>query len=164
MSVNELEAAGITRMDEAEIAGFLSSQGVGVLGLPDEPVPYMIPMSFGFDGEDALYFTYFTGAESRKRTLTERAETARFLVYKATSQFSWQSVQVAGPIERVPESERADVEAVMDNAWHPDVFDPNGLNDGVAVYRLRIETRVGMKQNALPPRFRSGATGSESEE
>ena len=88
MSVNELEAVGITRMDEADIDGSLTSQGVGIIGLPTETHPYLLSLSFGYDGQD-LYFTSVTGEESRKAELSQRAETATFPVYDAPSRFAW---------------------------------------------------------------------------
>jgi nitroimidazol reductase NimA-like FMN-containing flavoprotein (pyridoxamine 5'-phosphate oxidase superfamily) len=153
MSVDELQALGMERMTDAEIGRFLSSQGVGVLGLSADEGPYMLPMSFGFDGEESLYFTYLVGEQSRKRELSERAGTAKFLVYKATSRFNWQSVVLTGSLSTVPESEWDDVDESMANAWHPDLFESAELSGGVAVYRFDIEERVGYKQTGLPPGF-----------
>jgi len=34
-------------MDDGEIRDFLSSQQMGVLGLPGDEVPYLIPISYG---------------------------------------------------------------------------------------------------------------------
>ena len=39
MTVDELESYGLVRMDDAEIRGFLSTQGTGVLVLTGEEVP-----------------------------------------------------------------------------------------------------------------------------
>lgn len=52
------------RADDGEIEQFLASRGVGVLGLPAEEDPYLVPMSFGFDGGRRLHFTYLTGSTS----------------------------------------------------------------------------------------------------
>ena len=51
MTVDILQAYGLEQMDEGEIADFLTNRGGGVLGLPTAGAPYLIPMSFGFDGE-----------------------------------------------------------------------------------------------------------------
>lgn len=155
MSLDESEAAGITAMDDSQIDGFLSSQGVGVLGLPTDGVPYMIPMSFGFDGDDSLFFTYVAGEASRKEELSERVDRARFLVYSAPSRFSWQSVTLTGRLSKVPKSEWEDLSETLDNAWHPDVFATDELDATVAVYRFRIETSNGLKHTGLPPKFRA---------
>jgi nitroimidazol reductase NimA-like FMN-containing flavoprotein (pyridoxamine 5'-phosphate oxidase superfamily) len=95
MAIDELHSAGVTRMDDAEIRAFVSNQGMGVLGLPSDGAPYVVPMSFGFDGEDCLYFTYALGSDSRKKDLSDRAEAASVLVYDATSPFIWQSTLTA---------------------------------------------------------------------
>jgi len=71
MTVSALEAAGLTRMDDGEIRSFLSNRRVGVLGLPTDDGPYMIPLSFGYDEEQTLYFTFVGGPSSRKQTLAE---------------------------------------------------------------------------------------------
>ena len=91
MSIDELEQFGLVRMDDAEIRSFLASQGTGVLGFPTADAPYLLPMSYGFDGESRLYFTYLVSSESRKATLSERTDVASMLVYKADTKFNWQS-------------------------------------------------------------------------
>ncbi|WP_123538484.1 pyridoxamine 5'-phosphate oxidase family protein [Halosimplex salinum] len=153
MPPNELERIGISRMAEREIDAFLSSQGVGVLGLPAEDGPYLVPISFGFDGRDALYFTFVSGAKSRKRDLSERSDCARFLVYRAPTPFSWQSVVLSGSVDPVPDPDLSDLDDVMDNAWHPEVFDVAVSDDSISVYRFDIETKAGRKQTGLPPGF-----------
>lgn len=88
MTVEALGDVGIERMTDSEVREFLTSQGVGVLGLSAEDGPYLVPMSFGFDGEAALYFTFLVGAASRKVELADAADTVRFLVYDARSAFT----------------------------------------------------------------------------
>lgn len=150
-------------MDDDEIAQFLASQGVGVLGLPAEAGPYLVPMSFGFDGDGCLYFTYVTGRTSRKAELSERADRARFLVYAAPTKFSWQSVSLEGSLAAVPENEWDGVDDAMANAWHPDVFDTAELQDSVGIYRFEVDERVGLKQTELPPTFRDDPASDRDE-
>jgi nitroimidazol reductase NimA-like FMN-containing flavoprotein (pyridoxamine 5'-phosphate oxidase superfamily) len=159
MSVTELQSVGISPMDDGEIEQFLASQGVGVLGLPADAGPYLVPISFGFDGDDCLYFTYVGSDTSRKVELSDRAERGRFLVYSAPTKFSWQSVSLAGPLTAVAEAEWSDIEDAMDNAWHPDVFDTRELQAEVAVYRFEIREQVGLKQTEVPPTFRDDGNG-----
>lgn len=86
-------------MDDDQIGDFLTQQGVGILGLPDEEFPYLVPLSFGYDGDSAVYFVYLLfGTESRKEKLTEQAQRGRLLVYSAQSIHEWQSVTVTGDI------------------------------------------------------------------
>ncbi|MDS0474437.1 hypothetical protein [Natrinema sp. 1APR25-10V2] len=51
MSVEELQEYGLEKMSDTEIRNFLSSQKTGVLGLPQEDAPYLLPLTFGYDGE-----------------------------------------------------------------------------------------------------------------
>ena len=153
MSTTTLDSLGMHRMDDSEIAGFLASQGVGILGLPTDGAPYLLPMSFGFDGEDALYFTYVLGEQSTKRQLTHAAESARFLVYSAPSKFTWESVQLTGTIEQVPADEWGDLADVLARAWRPATFEEAAMTGEIEVYRFEIEQRVGFKQTGLPPGF-----------
>jgi len=153
MSIRELREIGLEEMADSEIAAFLGSQGVGVLGLPAEGAPYLVPMSFGYDGGDNLYFTFILGERSRKEELSEAAESSRFLVYNAKSLFTWQSVLLSGTVEPVPEEEWEAVEDTMENAWHPDLLDSADLSRGVRVFRFHIDERVGIKHTGLPPGF-----------
>lgn len=82
ITINELSDYGITKIDNDEIPGFLSSQSVGVLGLPTADAPVMRPLSFAYDGESRVYFLYILGSESRKEDLSDRADVARFLVQR----------------------------------------------------------------------------------
>jgi nitroimidazol reductase NimA-like FMN-containing flavoprotein (pyridoxamine 5'-phosphate oxidase superfamily) len=152
MTVDSLESAGLEQMDGDAIEEFLGSQRVGVLGLPAEGPPYMVPISYGYDG-DALYFTFVGGPDSRKRQLVDRAETAGFLVYDVRSMFNWESVILTGRPEAVPESELSDLEAVLEGAWRPEVFETAIASDDIVVYRFRIGERSGIKHTGLPPGF-----------
>jgi nitroimidazol reductase NimA-like FMN-containing flavoprotein (pyridoxamine 5'-phosphate oxidase superfamily) len=151
MSLSELRDLGVTPMDDEAIAAFLTAQGVGVLALPDAGEPYVLPLSFGYDGEDALYFTYVLGEDSEKARLSERADTARFLVYAADSPFHWQSVLLTGTIEAVPRDGWDDL--ALENAWRPALFEEADLSGGIAVYRFEIAEREGFRHTGLPPGF-----------
>jgi len=103
MSVSAMTESGIVLMDDDQISDFLTQQGVGILGLPDEEFPYLVPLSFGYDGCSAVYFVYLLfGTESRKEKLTEQAQRGRLLVYSAQSIHEWQSVNVTGYVRREP--------------------------------------------------------------
>jgi nitroimidazol reductase NimA-like FMN-containing flavoprotein (pyridoxamine 5'-phosphate oxidase superfamily) len=164
MTVEELEGVGIERMTDREIGEFLTSRGVGVLGLPAEDGPYLVPMSFGFDGDAALYFTFLVGASSRKADLADRADLARFLVYDARSAFTWQSVVLTGEIDEVPPAEFEAVAETMHNAWRPALFEDADLTRGVSVYRFEVADRVGFKHTGLPPGFASERAGAGSDD
>lgn len=151
MSVDELRAYGLDEMDDGEIRHFLSNQRTGVLGLPGETVPYLLPISFGYDGDARLYFTYLLGSRSRKKTLSERTDTARFLAFSVDTMYNWQSALLTGTLSEVPESEWDALEEVLSEAWRPSLFDSATLSGDVAVYEFRIEEQTGIKHQGLPP-------------
>jgi hypothetical protein len=153
MTVDELAEYGLERMDEDRVRGFLTSHAVGVLGLPDEGAPYMLPLSYVFE-EWRLYFTYLLGESSRKGGLTERAGRAGFLVYDVETQFTWRSVLVSGNLRAIPEAEWPDFENHPRNAWRPDVLRGATTAGGVEVYELDIEEWDGIQQVGLAPGFR----------
>ncbi|UHQ96083.1 pyridoxamine 5'-phosphate oxidase family protein [Natrinema halophilum] len=163
MPVDKLSDYGIDRMDDDQIHGFLSSQSVGVLGLPAEGAPSMRPLSFWYDGESRVYFVYVRSTENRKEELSDRADTARFLVYRQDTPFNWTSVLLTGPIENVPESERDAVEDAIEMRWRPDVFEQASSSENVKLYQFRIEDQVGIRQMGLPPEFETDSTDDRSE-
>lgn len=153
MTVEQLRDGGLTEMDDESIRSFLSAQGMGVLGLPTEDVPYLLPMSYGFDGESTFYFTFVGGPDSRKRSVIERGDGARLLVYNAQSPFNWESVLVTGSVEWVPQGEWERFAAVTETAWRPEVIEAAMESAEIAVYRLDVEEWTGIKHTGLPPGF-----------
>jgi len=153
MTLDELADYGMYRMDEEAIRGFLSSQGVGVLGLPTADAPSLRPMSFGYDGEDTLYLLYVVGAESRKAVLSDRAEVARFLVYSMETAFNWRSVLLTGGIERAADDELGALPDHVELPWQPDLFQRAVSAERTALYRFDITERTGIKHLGLPPAF-----------
>jgi len=150
MTVEEIP---LTEMDDESIRAFLSNQKTGVLGLPTDDVPYLLPMSYGFDGESTLYFTFVGGPDSRKRGLIERTERARFLSFSAQSPFNWESVLVTGTVEAIPGEEWGDVAPVLEAAWRPDVIEAAMETEEVTVYRFEADEWTGYKHTGLPPGF-----------
>jgi nitroimidazol reductase NimA-like FMN-containing flavoprotein (pyridoxamine 5'-phosphate oxidase superfamily) len=155
MTVDELGDYGTVEMTDEEVTGFLASQSVGVLGLPTEggDPPSLRPLSFGFDGEGRLYFLYVVGSESRKVDLTERAGTARFLVYSAETAFNWRSVLLTGTVTEVAEEDRARALDTLDGAWRPDVFERAGATEATRLYQFDVDEWTGLKHLGLPPDF-----------
>jgi nitroimidazol reductase NimA-like FMN-containing flavoprotein (pyridoxamine 5'-phosphate oxidase superfamily) len=154
MTIDELEQYGMERMDAAAIEAFLTDQSTGILGLPTEDLPYMLPLSYVFDEDEHLYFTYLLGETSRKQDLTERAARARFLVYEVETTFTWKSVVLTGELSVVPEDEWDDLSVLPSNAWRPSVLQSATTSGGVAVYEFAIEDVTGIRQTGLAPDFR----------
>lgn len=153
MSIAELGKSGLEQMDEEATRNFLLNQGTGVLALPTGGTPYVIPMSFGYDGDSRLYFTFVLGPRSRKESLVDETSTASFLVYDAKSPFIWQNAFLTGTLSEVPPDEFDRALATMTNAWHPDLFENAVLSGGTKVYQFEIAERSGVKHVGLPPRF-----------
>lgn len=151
MTIEELERYGVERMTDEEVRQFMSGQSVGVLGLPTGGTPYLVPLSYGFDGEKHLYFTYVVGEKSRKTTLSDDAREGSFLVYRADSAFRWTSVLTSGRLRAVPDDERESAVEALDLRWRPEIFEEAGERERVALYRLEIETQNGIKHTGLPP-------------
>jgi nitroimidazol reductase NimA-like FMN-containing flavoprotein (pyridoxamine 5'-phosphate oxidase superfamily) len=152
MTVDEIQ---LTEMGDDAIRAFLANRKMGVLGLPTDDIPYLLPMSFGYDDESALYFTFVGGPESRKRRLIEQADGAGFLAYTAESPFSWESVLLSGTVEAVPDDEWADIVPVLEAAWRPDVIEAAMETEAVTVYRFSVGEWTGYKHTGLPPGFES---------
>ena len=161
MTTDELSTHGMVRMDEEAIRGFLSSQSVGVLGLPTEGAPALRPMSFWFDGNSRLYFFYLVGSSSRKTDLSNQATIARFLVYRAETPFNWRSVLLAGPISEVPDDERESLEESAELSGRPDLLERASTAENTRFYQLHIEEQSGIKHLGLPSGFANEDTADE---
>lgn len=153
MTLNELENYGIDRMDDEEVKAYLSTQSLGVLGLPTEDTPYQLPMSYGFDGESRLYFTYVVGSQSRKAELSTQAETASFLVYSAETMFNWRSVLLTGTLQRLPEEKRAELKEAWMPIWRPELLEIASKTEETQLYEFQIKEMTGLSHDSLPPAF-----------
>ncbi len=154
MTIDELEEYGMSRMTDDEIQQLLSNQHTGVLALPTDELPSLRPMSFWFDGDSSLYFTYVLGSDSRKETASAQATAARFLVYRTETPFNWRSALLTGTIEEVPDDEQAAIADQMDIAWKPELFERAAESTATTLYRFQITDQDGIKQVELPPEFR----------
>ena len=153
MTVDGLREFGLEEMDGEEIDAFLSNRRWGVLGLPTGDVPYLLPLSYGFDGADRLYFTYLRGPDSQKATLSERADGASFLVFAVDTLYNWESVVLEGRLTTVSESEWDGIADILDDVWRPDVLESAADGGDIDVYAFSIDDRTGIKHQGLPPEF-----------
>jgi nitroimidazol reductase NimA-like FMN-containing flavoprotein (pyridoxamine 5'-phosphate oxidase superfamily) len=91
-----------SEMDESGIDDLLTEAGVGVLSMAADGVPYGVPLSFGYDGDDHLYFLFVGhSTELRKETYAERSPQASFAVFDVEPDGRWRSVVASGPIDRI---------------------------------------------------------------
>jgi nitroimidazol reductase NimA-like FMN-containing flavoprotein (pyridoxamine 5'-phosphate oxidase superfamily) len=134
------------QLTETEIDQFLESQGFGVLSLAAEGVPYALPMSFGYDGSDRLYFVFVGYSEEWKKvTYADSTTVASFLTFDVESAETWQSVIAAGPFERIDYEEwDAAREAMADNAFRPDLLVGDvDIQENPQVWVLDAEEKSG---------------------
>ena len=156
MPVDDLTDRGANRMTEAAMDEFLTSQRVGVLGLPDDGPPTLRPLSYTYvPSERALYLLFVGDGASSKRDLSDRAEAARFLVYSVESPFSWRSVLLTGEIDAVPETELAAVEDRVPEPWQPALLAAASDESGTRLYRFTVTERTGLSHAGLPDGFES---------
>lgn len=150
MSIAALTESGMTSMDDDEIRAFLTRRGVGTLALVGDGVPYQVPLSFGFDGDSAIYFVYLLfGTASRKETLTKETSRGHFLVFDATSMHEWQSVSATGSLTEIDDEEWDALIDTMENAWHPDLFASAEPMRGVSGYRFDVDDWSGVQYGVV---------------
>ncbi|WP_123538192.1 pyridoxamine 5'-phosphate oxidase family protein [Halosimplex salinum] len=153
MTIDELTDFGMHEMSDDEVEGFLSTQSMGTLGLPTDAQPYLVPMSYGYDGGSRLYFYFVVGTESRKVELADRAEKAAFLVYSAETAFNWESVVLTGTLRQLPADRRGDVDEAATPTWRPELFETASESLETQIYEFRIEEWTGVRHTGLPPGF-----------
>lgn len=133
------------QMDDAEVGDVLTEVGIGVLSMSVEGVPYGVPLSFGYDGDEKLYFVFLSAStDLRKETYAEQVDTASFTTFDVDPDGSWRSVIVAGPLDRITVDEW-DVarEAMADNAYQSNLFSKYELQENPNVWVLEIRDRSG---------------------
>lgn len=153
MTIDELSAYGMQRMDEEEIDRYLEFHHHGVLGLPSDGAPYLLPMAYGYDGGSRLIFTFVVADESRKLALTDAADVASFLVYKAETMFDWRSVVLVGSIRRLSDEDYAELSDSEIPTWRPELFETASESEETHVFEFRIEERTGVKHTIQPPGY-----------
>jgi nitroimidazol reductase NimA-like FMN-containing flavoprotein (pyridoxamine 5'-phosphate oxidase superfamily) len=132
-------------LDESEIDDVLREVGVGVLSMSADGMPYGVPLSFGYDGTDRLYFI-FLGAttELRKETYAEQSEVANFTTFDINPDGSWRSVIVTGPLDRITIDEwETAQEAMADNAYQSNLLAEHELQENPNVWALETREQSG---------------------
>lgn len=133
------------QLADHEIDEVLTDVGVGVLSMSADGVPYGVPLSFGYDGDDRLYFLFLdASSELRKEALAEECDEASFTTFDINPDGSWRSVIVAGPLDRITHDEW-DVarEAMVGNAYKSNLFSDHEIQDNPNVWALETAERSG---------------------
>jgi hypothetical protein len=139
------------RLSDAAVDSLLEDVGYGVLATARGGTPYPVPLSFGFDGTDRLYFLFAGDAdEGRKLTYAEEADRAALLAYEVTDG-GWRSALVEGPLRRARAKEEWDRarSAFADNAWRPELFTEVDEAADPRVWVLTAEERGGRAVGAF---------------
>lgn len=132
-------------LEESVIGEVLTERGVGVLSMAAEGVPYGVPLSFGYDGEDTLYFV-FLGAttELRKESYAEQTDVASFTTFDIGQDGAWRSVIVSGPLNRIEIDEWDSArESLADNAYQSNLLSEYELQENPNVWALKAQERSG---------------------
>jgi hypothetical protein len=141
------EALEGNRMTDVEIDDLLAEVGFGVLSMSLDDVPYGVPLSFGYDGDDRLYFVFVGHSdEGRKTEYAERADVVSFLAYDVVADDDWRSVIVEGSLDRITIDDwEAAREALGENGWRPQLLADVDPDQDPRVWALEIESASGRK-------------------
>jgi hypothetical protein len=141
------EALEGNRMTDVEIDDLLAEVGFGVLSMSLDDVPYGVPLSFGYDGGDRLYFVFVGHSdEGRKTEYAERADVVSFLAYDVVADDDWRSVIVEGSLDRITIDDwEAAREALGENGWRPQLLADVDPDQDPRVWALEIESASGRK-------------------
>ncbi|WP_255171570.1 pyridoxamine 5'-phosphate oxidase family protein [Natrononativus amylolyticus] len=96
-----------TEMTAAEIDAFLGRHETGVLALADADTPYAIPISYGYDNaETVFYMRLVSTPESEKRQFLASSPRARLVVYEEDDAGrTYRSVVAVGALEEIAPEE-----------------------------------------------------------
>lgn len=137
-----------TDMADAEIDDFLGDHETGVLSLARTDDPYAIPISYGYDDDERVFYMRLVSTpESEKRAFLESSPAARLVVYDEQDS-TYRSVIATGRLEDIPPAELTpDQIAQYGEAKRP-LFEiwAQGKEDlDIELYRLDPDTLEGRR-------------------
>jgi hypothetical protein len=141
------------RLGDDDVDDLLSSVGYGVLAMAREGQPYPVPLSFGYDGRETLYFVFLADSDAgRKLTYATESDRAAFLALEVSDD-GWRSALLEGPLRRARGKDEWDRarEAMADNAWRPALFTETDPTGDPRVWALTAEERGGRAVGAFAP-------------
>lgn len=146
LSVHMSEHVG-EGMDEFEIEQFLTSRGLGVLGVARDGEAYTIPIAFAYDdaGERCI-LRFIMGEDSEKSAFVSETERASLTTYEWDSKDDWTSVVVRGPIGKLASEDMAQAAALFSDVGEEAALEV--FNDPISEYEtewyeLRVEEVTG---------------------
>lgn len=137
-------------LDDAAIDRVLSREGYGFLAMSADDVPYVVPMSFGYDGEDCFCQMSTRGRKNEVLGANDRVSLA-VLSIDPDAGIS-ESVLVEGTLAEVPPNDLEDAMATLAaNAEFGTDLEVWGVpvqEVDLAVYRLDVVSRTGRRFGA----------------
>lgn len=154
-------------LDTTQIEDLLTHRLIGRIACCSDDVPYVVPISYAYDGK----FLYFHTHEGKKVAIMRSNPQACFQVDHMHDMAHWESVIVRGVYEEVTNAEEREsalkllVERIfpiissatthLGKSWP---FIPEKLNDEIpgVVFRIRISEKTGRFENNLHSALISG--------
>lgn len=149
MSSNPYAQFSGVPMSDEDVDALLVSQGYGILSLCGDGVPYSLPISFGYDGENVYFGFLEDSPEPTKMAYIEEGAVARLLVTDVRDRFDWRSVAVVGPVspvERGGEAWDHLMATLTDNGWFMEAFKRSDAVDSVQGWKLQVEECHGYER------------------
>jgi uncharacterized protein len=145
------------KLNEQQINNLLSSQAVGRIACTDGKLPYIVPVTYVYDGKDI----YGQTREGMKLDIMRKNPEVCFQVDTMTDMQHWQSVQVRGKFEELKEEESEEKRLYLLNRVMPimtassvhghehedaaEIPDANRIKP--VMYRIRISEKTGRFEN-----------------
>jgi nitroimidazol reductase NimA-like FMN-containing flavoprotein (pyridoxamine 5'-phosphate oxidase superfamily) len=102
-------------LNEQQINNLLASQVIGRLACTDSVQPYLVPVTYAFDGN----YIYGQTNEGMKLDLLRNNSNVCFEVDTLTNMANWQSVIVRGRFEELTDSDAENARVILKNRVFP---------------------------------------------
>jgi uncharacterized protein len=140
-------------LSETQINNILSSQAVGRLACTDGKQPYIVPVTYAYDGE----YIYGQTNEGTKLKMLRKNQNVCFEVDMMTDMRNWQSVLVYGKFEELKNEAAQKAREVLfgkvyslatSSTIHPHGHEVTGLVDDslrvkYIMYRIKVDKITG---------------------
>ena len=103
------------QLNEQQMNNLLASQVVGRLACTDSEQPYLVPVTYAFDGN----YIYGQTNEGLKLGLLRKNPNVCFEVDTMTNMANWQSVIVRGTFEELKEKDAENARTILKNRVFP---------------------------------------------
>jgi hypothetical protein len=143
------EYPGAVALDDDAVDEFLGPGGTGVLALAREGESYAIPVSYGFDGDERIFYLRLAfGPSSHKRTFISGTDVATLVVQRDTDD-GWTSAVARGSLSEVTE---AALSGAVSRAIHTmdipfvEIYDRPARDLDYELFRLAPDSLTGRRE------------------